>query len=333
MALTMHTHSGQFCPGHAKDSLRAIVARAEALGLTTVALTEHMPRLSEGDLYPEEIEAEEAEEADDGGTPKEQPSGSSSTRNPGAAAATAAKAALARLEPRHEAYLVEAAKVRKEYEEKASAAAAAETEKEKEMVRPMQILIGFEGEFIRPNDYAPYLRRLASDPRVDFWIGSLHHVRGVPIDFDAAMYARAIQTVRKGGWGYAWEGAEPPMETDGVHHVEQSNDDVNAGERALFAAYYDEQHVLLRDMRPPVIGHFDLVRLLSATPNADARTAWGTEVWDKVLRNLRTAAEYGAWLECNSSALRKGLKEPYPARAIAEVRLLGLGPVWEAARD
>jgi histidinol-phosphatase (PHP family) len=54
MAFTMHTHSGEFCPGHAKDQLEDILRRAMAVGMTTIGLTEHMPRTAVEDLYPEE---------------------------------------------------------------------------------------------------------------------------------------------------------------------------------------------------------------------------------------------------------------------------------------
>lgn len=55
MAFTMHSHSGQFCPGHAKDQLEDIINHAIALGYKTMGLTEHMPRYEEQDLYPEEV--------------------------------------------------------------------------------------------------------------------------------------------------------------------------------------------------------------------------------------------------------------------------------------
>jgi histidinol-phosphatase (PHP family) len=55
MVFTMHSHSGQFCPGHAKDQLEDIVKHAISIGYTTMALTEHMPRYEEQDLYPEEV--------------------------------------------------------------------------------------------------------------------------------------------------------------------------------------------------------------------------------------------------------------------------------------
>lgn len=56
MAFTMHSHSGQFCPGHAKDQLEEIVKRALSLNMRLIALTEHMPRTKKKDLYPEEVD-------------------------------------------------------------------------------------------------------------------------------------------------------------------------------------------------------------------------------------------------------------------------------------
>jgi histidinol-phosphatase (PHP family) len=55
MAFSMHSHSGEFCPGHAKDNLDEVILTAIARGMKTFALTEHMPRESEADLYPEEV--------------------------------------------------------------------------------------------------------------------------------------------------------------------------------------------------------------------------------------------------------------------------------------
>ena len=55
MAFTMHSHSGQFCPGHATDQLEDIIKRAVSLNMRLIALTEHMPRTSRKDLYPEEV--------------------------------------------------------------------------------------------------------------------------------------------------------------------------------------------------------------------------------------------------------------------------------------
>lgn len=113
-------------------------------------------------------------------------------------------------------------------------------------------------------------------------------MHSIPIDFDAAMYARAVAAT-----------------ADGT-------------EERLFEDYYDLQWEMLTALRPRVVGHFDLIRLLSERPGRDLREWRG--VWEKVKRNLAVVAEQGGWLECNSAALRKGLEEPYPCRAIAEVR-------------
>jgi histidinol-phosphatase (PHP family) len=55
MAFSMHSHSGQFCPGHAKDDLEVILQTAISKGFQSFAFTEHMPRQSDVDLYPEEV--------------------------------------------------------------------------------------------------------------------------------------------------------------------------------------------------------------------------------------------------------------------------------------
>ena len=88
-------------------------------------------------------------------------------------------------------------------------------------------------------------------------------------------------------------------------------------EARAWGDYYDEQLVMLTALKPRVVGHFDLIRLFSDKPGRDI-TVW-KGVWVKVRRNLGVVREQGGWLECNSAALRKGLDEPYPSRAIAEV--------------
>ena len=92
----------------------------------------------------------------------------------------------------------------------------------------------------------------------------------------------------------------------------------NGSEESLYEDYYDLQHAMLTALKPPVVGHFDLIRLLSSDPGRDVKTQW-KGVWDRIVRNLECARGLDAWLECNSAALRKGLAEPYPGRQIAEV--------------
>lgn len=178
------------------------------------------------------------------------------------------EASLAVLAPRHEAYLVEAKRLQEAY------------------ASQLHILIGFEGEWMR-SAYGPLIESLSSHPSIDYFIGSLHHVKGVPIDYDAAYYRKALEAA-------------------------------GSTEEEMYERYYDEQFEMLQALRPRIVGHFDLIRLLSSNPGFDIREWEG--VWQRIVRNLEFVASYGGWLECNSSALRKGLQEPYPCRIIAEVR-------------
>ncbi|RCI09393.1 hypothetical protein L249_3644 [Ophiocordyceps polyrhachis-furcata BCC 54312] len=293
MAFTMHSHSGQFCPGHAVDSLEAIVQHAISLGFETVGLTEHMPRYDERDLYPEEVPLFFSPLSPSLPSQHEKQSKQRGLRNPYPKAVKrtddeTAQTTLQALPPRHEAYLSEAMRLREKYESKVG------------------ILIGFEAEFIRP-DYAPRVRDLASDRRVDYFIGSLHHVHGLPIDYDAGFYADAVAASSS-----------------------SSSSSSGAGEEGLYRDYYDLQYEMLRALKPRVVGHFDLVRLLSADPGRDVSRL--PAVWERIVRNLHLVASQGAWLECNTAALRKGLDEPYPCRVIAQ-KWLSMGGKFTISDD
>lgn len=147
----------------------------------------------------------------------------------------------------------------------------------------IQLLIGFEGEWIRP-DYASLIAELAACEHVDYFIGSVHHVHEIPIDYDAAFYGRARE--------------------------------VSGSEEKLYEDYFDSQYEMLKALQPKVVGHFDLIRLLGEKPGRDLREWKG--VWERVVRNLQEIVRQGGLMEINSSALRKGLDEPYPARAVCE---------------
>ncbi|KAI1755262.1 histidinol-phosphatase [Xylaria castorea] len=280
MAFTMHSHSGQFCPGHAKDQLEDIIKHAISLGYTTMGLTEHMPRTALEDLYPEELDEPET--------------------------------SLAALAPRHTAYLEEALRLQKLYAPQIS------------------LLLGFEGEWLRPA-YQSLIEDLAAHPAIDYFIGSLHHVNGVPIDYDKEYYARAMASVGTLTNGITTHDTctnttittEPRSENGKVG-------DVEVGEEKMYERYYDQQYEMLTALRPRVVGHFDLIRLMSSDPSRDVRHWRG--VWERIERNLAFVASYDGWLECNSSALRKGLAEPYPCRVIAE-KWLSLGGKFTLSDD
>ena len=149
----------------------------------------------------------------------------------------------------------------------------------------IKVLIGTETEWIRPSSQG-LIESLFNKYSFDIFVGSVHHVHTIPIDYDSTMYQRARRL--SGG-------------TD----------------EKLFEDYFDAQHQMLQALKPPVVGHFDLIRLKSDNPEASFRQ-WGT-VWHKILRNLDFIVSYGGVLELNSAALRKDMTEPYPKAEICRV--------------
>ncbi|KAK0261702.1 hypothetical protein LTR35_006560 [Friedmanniomyces endolithicus] len=142
----------------------------------------------------------------------------------------------------------------------------------------IQLFVGFEGEWIREGSEAT-VKDLFQRYEVDLFVGSVHHVHGFPIDFDTATYHKAREVA--GG-----------------------------SDERMFEDYFDAQLAMLKALRPPVVGHFDLIRLKSDDPDRSFK-AW-PKVWEKLVRNLEFVAEYGGVVELNSSSLRKGMKECYP---------------------
>ena len=149
----------------------------------------------------------------------------------------------------------------------------------------IQLFVGFEGEWIRDSSLK-ITTDLLEKYEVDLFIGSVHHVHTVPIDYDTAHYHKA-------------------------------RDIAGGSDEQLFADYFDAQYAMLQALKPPVVGHFDLIRLKSDGADRSFKT-W-PQVWERITRNLTFVAEYGGLLELNSSSLRKGMKEPYPQVEICKV--------------
>lgn len=115
----------------------------------------------------------------------------------------------------------------------------------------------------------------------------MHHVHTFPIDFDRPFY-------------------------------EKARDKAGGTDEKLFEDYFESQYEMLQALKPPIVGHFDLIRLLSDVRDSDFEGMG--EVWVKIQRNLEYIASYGGILELNSAGLRKGLAQPYPCLPICQVR-------------
>ena len=118
------------------------------------------------------------------------------------------------------------------------------------------------------------------------------------------------------------------MEID-VEMMEEIGDDLFneldvTGDELLHTAYYKTQLEMLKALRPPIVGHFDLIRYKSYDPDATPRSP--SRVWRAILHNLQFIADYGGVLELSSAAIRKKMEEPYPVLEICLVSLSSQGP-------
>lgn len=223
-----HTHSGQFCQ-HAENTLEEMVERAIALGYTIFCLTEHMPRLSEKDLYPEELNS---------------------------------KTTTKHLAHTFQLFYQEAQLLKRKYADK------------------IRILVGFETEMVSHN-YLEYIKDLQLRYPTDLIVGSVHHVKGIPIDFDQTLWDKACEA--------------------------------SGGVAELYENYYDLQYEMILALEPSVIGHFDLIRLFSREI-LDVKNH--PRIWSKIQRNVLSAIERKCLFEINCAGLRKGLDAPYPEPSI-----------------
>ncbi|KAH8112391.1 histidinol phosphate phosphatase H [Phellopilus nigrolimitatus] len=158
------------------------------------------------------------------------------------------------------------------------------------------LLVGAETEFITPDDLSALTSLLERhNGKIQFLIGSVHHVNGIPIDFDQPTFERARESLKIGA--YMAKG--------------------KTATEALLDRYLDAQYELLTLLRPEIIGHLDLCRLYN--PELDFRDF--PEVQEKLKRNISYACRYGALFEFNAAAFRKGWSTAYPGKDVVELVL------------
>lgn len=136
--------------------------------------------------------------------------------------------------------------------------------------------------------------------RIEYIVGSIHHVNAIPIDFDHGTFERALHRASC------------------VANVVVAEMNATAHGRmdAFLSTYFDAHYRLLERFRPEIIGHFDLCRLY----NPELRFSEFPNAWSKLKRNVLFAIGYGALFEVNAAALRKGWRTSFPGEDVAAVR-------------
>jgi histidinol-phosphatase (PHP family) len=122
-----------------------------------------------------------------------------------------------------------------------------------------------------------YVRELIATTKPDYIVGSVHHVGSIGIDVNRELYTAAQN--RAGS-------------------LEQ-----------LYCQYFDLQLSMLQELKPAVVGHFDLIRIFDEDY---LQTLQLPAVWSRVERNLVYIAEQGFILDFNLRGFDKAT-EQYPS--------------------
>ncbi|KAJ1660333.1 hypothetical protein IWQ61_000732 [Dispira simplex] len=250
MPVTLHSHSGQFCR-HAHGNLQEVVRTAKQKGFRAIGLSEHVPRYRTQDLYEEEVSLFGTSDFQE--TP-----------------------VLRDLTPQDlvnmfDEYVTTAKQLRAQYQDD-----------------QFTILVGAETDFINKESLSKAVQ-LRQHHRLDYLVGSVHHLREIPLDFSQTLYNQLLATC--GG-------------------------DLEV----LFAEYFDAQFRMLQVLKPEVVGHFDLCRLF-APPQHPLFHTLTLELQAKVCRNIDYVQSYGGLVEINSRAYKKNLPRAYPQPDILRIIL------------
>jgi histidinol-phosphatase (PHP family) len=150
--------------------------------------------------------------------------------------------------------------------------------------------VGLETEYITSVDLDNLERLLERfGEKIEYIVGSVHHVRGIPIDFDLATFQSCLGT---------FEGETEQERMEG-----------------FLCAYFEAQYEVLERFRPEIVGHIDLCRLY----NPLLLFSNYPEAVERLERNIRFAVEYGALFEVSAAPFRKGWETGYPGKDALEV--------------
>jgi histidinol-phosphatase (PHP family) len=147
----------------------------------------------------------------------------------------------------------------------------------------IQLFTAFETEHYPGS--IDFVRQLVRETQPDYIVGSVHHVGGIGIDYDAAEYRRA---------------------TAAAGSLEQ-----------LYCNYFDEQFALLEALQPAVVGHFDLIRIFDPDYMATLQL---DSVRRRVTRNLQLIADLGLIMDYNLRGFDKST-EQYPSLPVLKEAL------------
>ncbi|KAJ3865533.1 histidinol phosphate phosphatase H [Lentinula novae-zelandiae] len=154
------------------------------------------------------------------------------------------------------------------------------------------LLVGLETDYITSIDLDQLDALLERNRgRIEYIVGSIHHVGEIPIDFDVDTFKKSL--------------------------AQQPGTSENERMENFLCRYFDVQFHVLQRFHPEIIGHLDLCRLY----HPEIRLSDYSRSWKRLKRNISYAIEYGALFEVNAAAFRKNWNTAYPAEDLLKVIL------------
>ncbi|KAH7870501.1 Polymerase/histidinol phosphatase-like protein [Lentinula edodes] len=154
------------------------------------------------------------------------------------------------------------------------------------------LLVGLETDYITSIDLDQLDALLERNRgRIEYIVGSIHHVGEIPIDFDVDTFRKSL--------------------------AQQPGTSENERMENFLCRYFDAQFHVLQRFHPELIGHLDLCRLY----HPEIRLSDYSRSWKRLKRNISYAIEYGALFEVNAAAFRKNWNTAYPAEDLLKVIL------------
>ncbi|MBU1342398.1 MAG: histidinol-phosphatase HisJ [Proteobacteria bacterium] len=161
----------------------------------------------------------------------------------------------------------------------------------KKYASKIRIFVGMETETY--TGYVDHITKLISRFQPDYIVGSVHHVDDICFDYSKKDYDKAVLMCGS---------------------IDR-----------MYEKYFDQQHEMIKALKPFVVGHFDLIRIYD---DHYKKRLLLPGIHEKIMRNLTLIKSLNLVMDFNLRPLSRGETEPYITSSILKTaKKLGIPAV------